>query len=69
MKAGISQISLQIKKKRFIFYTLAVLEIVFLVLTWVVSTGVFASKDYWQIDAGGKTITVQIGRASCRERV
>ena len=42
MKADISQISLQIKKKRFIFYTLAVLEIVFLVLTWVVSTSIFA---------------------------
>ena len=67
MKAGISKISLQIKKKRFIFYTLAVLEIVFLVLTWVVSTGVFASKDYWQIDAGGKTILTVRTESEVRE--
>ena len=47
--------------------TVTMLEIVFLVLTWVVSTGVFASKDYWQIDAGGKTILTVRTESEVRE--
>ncbi len=35
---------------------IAGLEAVFLVLTWVVSTGFFASEDYWHLDAGNDTI-------------